>query len=283
MSSSPILSVDEAGGPPPRRFRFVANPGPLIHGGIGGTAILLVAFAWAWWIGRIRDVDTTYLGVLLASAGVSVVFIVGSIWRNARRAASALGCLEFDQQGVRWNRADASLGFTALWTDIERATVDSSNATVVLFRCDAAPIIIGVLSQHGVPSGFVLPEKFEEIVTLVTGRVPTSPHLGSTDSTAGGRTVRLGALVCVVAGSLFVADTLLEGLFGWGRLIVHMPIFIGAFGVLTVVAGARIRAGKGPLVSPLYTPTYRTTIIRFLVVASLANFVLLVVVNSFAR
>jgi hypothetical protein len=80
---------------------------------------------------------------------------VGRSWRSARSAASVLGHLELDEEGVRWCRPDQSPGFDVPWKDLERATVDARNFTVVLRRRDGGALLLGVLGGYGAPSGFV--------------------------------------------------------------------------------------------------------------------------------
>jgi hypothetical protein len=45
----------------------------------------------------------------------------------------------------------------------------------------------------------------------------------------------------------------------WNRMLVVVPIFLGAIGLFVLFAGVRIGSGKGPLVSPVYHPGWRLT------------------------
>lgn len=266
-----------------RRFDFVANPQPVVRGAIGGVAILAALFAWALATGRVHDVDATYLLVVVACSAASVSFVVFNMLRNAKRAAAALGYVEIDTRGVRWCRSDAPPVFDAAWNDVERATVEPKNATLILHRREAPPLLIGVFTQNGIPSGYVVPEKFEQIAALVAAKVPSTTHRGSASPAASARVARIGALGCAVAAALFGANEILASRFGWSHVLVHMPLFVGAVALLQLFAAARIRAGNGPLVSPLYGDAYGKTFARFLLVASISNFVVVVVVNSVAR
>lgn len=265
-----------------RQFAYVPNARPVVQGTVGALVLLSLSFVWVWWSGRMAHVDATFVGVMVASVVVGIGVRTTLVWRRVRRAASAVGQVEVNAEGVTWTRQDASIGFTETWTDIERATVDARNSMVILFRPDNGPLLIGVLSEHGVPSGFVVLERFGEFVEFVSARVPLEAHAGSKDEAAGRRTLLLGLVTSAVAAVLYGANLLVAHCFDWTRLLVHMPVVVGAVGLLTLVAGARVRAGKGPLVSPIYAGSHQAGIIRFLVVASVSNFVLLVVVNAFA-
>jgi multisubunit Na+/H+ antiporter MnhC subunit len=59
-----------------------------------------------------------------------------------------------------------------------------------------------------------------------------------------------------------------------------MPILVAAIGLLTVRAGLRIRFGRGPLTSALYSPGYPPVVIRFVLTAIVANFVIVALVNE---
>lgn len=281
MASPSAHEIDRDGSR--KRFDFVANPQPVIRGAFGGVAILAVFFAWALATGRVRNVDATYLSVVVGGSAASVAFVVSNTLKNAKRAAAALGHVEIDARGIRWCRPEAAPVFDATWTEIERATVEPKNATLILHRLGAAPLVLGIFSPDGIPSGYVIPGKFEEIRALVEAKVPCATHRGSASPAAGARVAKIGALGCLVAVGLYGANQMLAAAFGWKDLLVHMPIFVGAVALLQIFAAVRLRAGKGPLVSPLYGDAYGKTFARFLFVASISNFVLVIVWNLVAH
>lgn len=277
------LAVAASANPGARQFAFVANAQPVVRGAIGGVVVLSLLAAWAWWSGRLQHADATYLVVMASIAAGSCAFVVWRLWRSARAAALTLGYIEVDDEGVRWHRGDEAPGFEVRWNDVERATVDARNSIVVLFPRGASPVVVGVLSQHGVPSGAVVPERFEEIAEFVDARVPSAPHVGAGNGAAARPSLLLGLLSVVAAGALYGANVAIAEHLHWTRWLVPMPAFVGAVGLLVLLAGVRIRTGKGPLISPLYGRAYRGTVVRFLVVASIANFVLVSVANTLAN
>ncbi len=277
-----------------QRFAFVANPRPLFRGTVGAVVILSIGFVWAWWSGRIKNVDAGYIGMVVAIVAVVPPLMYWLQLRGTRRSAASLGHVEVDDAGVRWQRPDGSIGFNVLWVDVSSATVDARNFTIVLFRRDGGPAsIVGALSQHGVPSGAVVLERFDEIVELVSLKVQASPFKESVDPSAAKvnahlqqaarRTLWLGLGGCLTAVAVYAANMALAARLNWTRWLLPMPLVIGGFSLLALVAAVRLRRGNAPLLSPIYLPSYRTTVVRFFVVASLANFILMAIANTIYR
>lgn len=289
-SATAVAPPDSMG--QPQRFLFVANSRPLFRGTVGAVVILSLILAWVWWSGRIKNVDASYVGLLIAIIALGPPLNLWMRLRAVRRSAASLGHVEFDHKGVRWKRPDGTNGYDIAWDEVEHAKVDAPNFTVVLFRRDGGPAtIIGALSQHGVPSGEVILERFGEIVELVSTKVQASPHGQSAERSrakqdahiqqAAKRALLMGGFSCLTAASVYVANTALGACLHWTRWLLPMPVLIGGFGLLFLVAGLRLRGGKYPLVSPLYHPSVFVIVFRFLVVASVANFVFAAVANSF--
>lgn len=202
---------------------------------------------------------------------------------DARRDARSLGTIELDHQGVRWWRGDGSLGFDIRWNDVALATIDAANFTILLRTLDGSPVLLGALSPQEMPSGQVVLERFGEIVELVERQVPSARHQGTKDPAAGRSIIGLGLLTCLMAGALYAANRALGAQLHWHRFVLLMPVVIGGTGLVIVSGGVRVRIGRGALISPLYGPGYRAKVVRFLVVATVANFVLLGAVNGLGR
>jgi hypothetical protein len=265
------------------QFAFVRSARPLVQGTIIAVGLLTALAAWAAWTGRLRYADGTYAAVMIACVVGGVALTLGRMWRTAGRAAAALGRLELDDTAVRWRQVDGSLGFDVAWTEVARATVDARNDTVLLFKHDGGAIPLGVLSSRWTPAGFVVLERFAEIVARVSAKVPTAPHAGSADTATARRLLTLGAVTAAVAAGLYAANVALAARLHWHRLVAIMPIVVGLIALVTIVAGVRVRAGHGPLLSPIYGPSHRAAMLRFLVVATIANFALLALYNALPR
>jgi hypothetical protein len=169
------------------RFAFVANPRPVVQGGIVGVLLLASFYGWGAWTGR-AHYDLTSALILIGSVLVTVPWVLFRIRRQSVRAAAELGFLELDDRGLRWERPDATLGFSAAWSEFSRASVDARNFAVVLFRPDGAPQLLGVLSENGGLSGFVILERFDALVARVKEKLPTEPHRIADDPSAARRT-----------------------------------------------------------------------------------------------
>jgi hypothetical protein len=274
---------------PASRFAFVVNRGPVLRGGLLGAGLLCLGFGWAFATGRVQAVDWSFAAVVIGSIVLVPPFVVFRMLSGSAKAAAALGQLEVDDLGARWVRPDSTFGFDLRWADVERATFDDRNSTVVLFRREGGSAILGVLGQHGVPAGNVVIERFGELVERVRARVPTTDHwaeanvIAAKENTrvkeAGDRALKLGALSCLVAALVYGANLAVAAQLHWKRFLVAMPVFIAVVGAITLLAGFKIRSGKGPQVSPLYAPGYPATIYRFLAVATVANGVLVAMLN----
>jgi hypothetical protein len=278
-------TVPSTGCPDSRQFAFVANPRPLILGSIiGGLSALVLMALWAWRNVRLRDPMDVVVVAFAVTAGLMAGGV--SVRRrllHARRDARSLGHIELDDRGVRWRQRDGSLGFDVDWKDVALATTDASNFTVLLRLLDGSPVLLGVLSEQHVPSGQVVLERFGELVEMVERKVPSAKHPGTKDPAAGRSVIGLGLLTCLMAGALYAANRELGVQLHWHRLLLLMPAVIGGIGLVIVIGGVRVRIGRGALISPLYGPGYRAKVVRFLVVAAVANFVLLGVMNGLAR
>lgn len=275
------------------RFAFVVNRRPAIYGSVGAVVILFVGYGWSWWTGRIHSVDATFIATMIAWTTLVPAFMLRRTLRNAQQWAASFGHIEVGDIGARWSRPDGTFGFDVPWSEVDRATFDLRNSTVLLFpSAGGTGAFLGALGQYGTPSGFVVLERFEQLVSFISAKVQTSAHdAGANRSRAAEstfldlvakRTLLLGAASCVTAAGVYAANLALQAHFGWNRLLLPTPLLIGATGVLAIIAGLRIRTGTGPQISPLYSPDYRVKVLRFLAVASAANFVLVGVVNAFA-
>jgi hypothetical protein len=262
----------------PWRFAFVPSARPLVFGTLGGLAVVGAWFLWVWRTGRMGEIDAASISVLLGSVVAAVALVIGRLYHTARRTAATLGHVELDEGGVRWRWRDGSLGFDVPWAAVERAAFDHRNGIAVLYQREGGPILVGVLSDNGMPDGFVVPERFGELAALVKERVP---EVAAGGAAAGA--LRLGLLTCAVAAGLGGTNQILGAWLGWRGQLLTAPALMGALGALIVIAAARIRAGRGPLVSPLYSPSYRARVLRTLVVVSAANFLLLALVNGLGR
>jgi hypothetical protein len=257
----------------------------LILGSIlGGLAALVLMALWAWRNVPLRDpIDVVIVAFALAAGLMAGGASIRRRWLDARHDARSLGYIELDDQGVRWWQRDGSLGFDIHWKDVALATIDASNFTILLRMLDGSPVLLGALSQQDMPSGQVVLERFGEIVELVEHKVPSARHQGTKDPAAGRSVIGLGLLTCLMAGALYAANRELGAQLHWHRLLLLMPVVIGGIGLVIVIGGVRVRIGRGALISPLYGPGYRAKVVRFLVVATVANFVLLGVMNGLAR
>lgn len=278
-SAAPDAEILAAGAA--RRFAFVPNLRPLLSGALIGSGVLGALFLGAWRSGRLGEIDGTFVAVLLGSVAFAVALVVGGGYRTARRTAATLGHVELDDRGLRWRWGDGSRGFDAPWAAIDRAAFDARNCVAVLYRREGGPLLVGVLSEHGVPAGTVVPERFGELAALVKARVPEAPAGGGAG--AAPSALRLGLLCGAVAAILYGANLALGASLGWRRQLVTAPALLGLVGALITLAAARIRAGRGPVVSPLYSPGYRARVLRFLIVLSLGNFLLLWLLNGYGR
>jgi hypothetical protein len=179
--NSPVSAPDQQPRVAQHKFAFVMNRRPLIQGTIGAVVILGLGFGWSWWTGRIKYVDATYYAILIASITLVPAFMLHRLLRGTRQAAATLGHIELDDSAARWLRPDATFGFNVSWSDVDHATFDQRNSTAVLFqRGGGAGVILGALGQYGTPSGSVVLERFDELVAVVSWKVPTSDHRAGT-------------------------------------------------------------------------------------------------------
>jgi hypothetical protein len=224
MPALATSSPDTLAGGNPQRFSFVANTRPFFRGAVGGITVLALGFAWFWWTGRLHP-DATFVGIVVVSFTLVPPF---TVWRQRRHVAASLGLIEIDDDGVRWQRPDGTMGFNVPWREVSRATVDSPNFTVVLLQRDSSPVLIGAISQYGVPSGTVILQRFGEIVEVVSGKVPTSPHGGSRDPAAARRMILVNVAGCLTAMALYLTNVAIAGRLHWTRWLVPMPGVIAA-------------------------------------------------------
>jgi hypothetical protein len=263
-------------GQEPARFEFKGGQRSIRNGLIGGVVFMLAVALWAWATGRLRHVDLAFAGVMVGCVAGSVLVVGWRILRGARQGALMLGAIELDGESVRWRKGDGSLGFDVPWTAIEHGIVERSRRQILLRVRDAAPVLLGETS------GFAELDRFDELERRVAGRVPVEPHQGSGNAEVGRKIARSGLVWLAAGATMYGVNLGLASALHWTRALALIPGLLGATGLVLLLAGFRIGLGRGPLHSPLYNPAYPAPQLRFLLIATACNLVLVAVRNGLA-
>ena len=255
-------------------FTFSAGQGRIFRAAaIGATGVPLFA-SWGFFTGRVKGADPTYWAVVFGGAIAAGILVGWRLLTVTQKAALALGVIIVDEKGLRWQRRDKSIVFDSAWSDFQGGIVDRTNDQILLKRHKQNPVLLSRVM------GNIDMDGFAKLAALVESKLTLEPHGKVIDRVSARRVIFCGTITCLVAAALFGLNTLVGAQMGWSRMMMPMPVVVAATGTLILFAGVRISLGKGPIVSMMYNPSYGRTVLRFLLVASMANVVLVWVMNG---